>query len=161
MINIINPWLWLVPVAGLLLILLLWRFYGLGRHIQAGRARESFRLQHERLEKLFLEKASAAGTPRGLRWIGCVFGEEAEFARERKTGLVVALVGVTINFEAIEGGDMEGLPAVSLPRMGSAVLHFVRGQWTTLGRAIFNLGPHEVLDHFASEYEPIHSAHHS
>src|SRR5260370_1276496 len=101
------PWLWLLPVAGLLFLLLVWWFYGLGREIQAERARELFRLQHERLEKLFLEKASASGLPRGLRWVSCTFGVEAEFARARRTRQIIALVPVTVQFEACEGSDME------------------------------------------------------
>jgi hypothetical protein len=150
--NDLEPWLWLIPFAGLLLFVLVWRFYRLGREIQAERARESFRLQHERLERIFLETASSSGLPRGLRWLSCVFGAEIEFAREKQTGRVVALVAATIEFEAIEGGDMEGLPAVPLPRQGTAVLRFVRGEWSTSGRLVFNLSPNETAQHFASEY---------
>jgi hypothetical protein len=154
--NWFDPWLLLVPIAGLLVLLLAWRFYGLGGAIQAERARELFRLQHERIEKAFLAKAASTGLPRGLRWISCDFSHEAEFARERSTRKIVALVAVTVGFEAIEGGDMEGLAAVPLPRHGSAVLHFVRGEWTTDGRVMFNLSPLQVLEQFASNYDPIH-----
>lgn len=148
-----NPLLYLVPAGGLLTIILLWWFYGIGREIQLERARESFRLQHERLEKLFFEKASSTGLPRGLRWVSCTLAPETVFARERKTRLVVALAPATIQFEAVEGGDMEGLPAVPHPRHGCAVLHFMRGEWTTTGRVIFNLAPVEVLQHFANDFE--------
>jgi hypothetical protein len=150
------PWLWLLPVAGLLFLLLVWWFYGLGREIQAERAREAFRLQFERLEKLFLEKAAASGLPRGLRWVGVAFAADTEFVRDRQTGKIVALVPVTVEFEAIEGSDMEGLPAVPLPRHGSAVLTFVRHEWTTAGRVLFNLTPGEVVERFPLEFEAIH-----
>ena len=156
--NGFDPRFLLIPVAGFVALLVAWRFYGLGRAIQAERARELFRLQHERWEKLFFEKAAATGLPRGLRWVGCVFANEVEFARERQTKRTVALVPVTIQFEAVEGGDMEGLPAVPIPRSGSAVLHFIGGEWTTTGRVVFNLLPPQVLDRFASDYEPLHSA---
>lgn len=151
----INPWLFLVPVAGLLTLIMLWWFYGIGREIQAERARESFRLQHERLEKLFFEKASSTGLPRGLRWVSSVFALHFDLAREKTTRQIVALVPVTVQFEAIEGGDMEGLPAVPVPRQGCAVLHFQRGDWSTSGRVMFNLDPAQVLEQFACDFERI------
>jgi hypothetical protein len=149
------PWLLLVPVAASVLFFLVWRAYGIGREIQSERARESFRLQHEHLEKLFLEQASGTGLPRGLRWISCVFAPAVEFACERKTKKIVALVPLTVQFEAIEGSDMEGLPAVPLPRQGTGVLHFALGEWTTSGRVVFNLSPHETLQQFAGQYAPL------
>ncbi len=154
-----NPWFLTIPIAIVPIILLLWHFYGLGREIQAARARESFRLRREHLEALVLEKASKSGIPRGLRWLACQFSSETEFAKARKTGQIVAIVGVMVEFEAIEGGDMEGLPAVPLPRQGCAVLQFARGEWTTAGRVIFNLSPHQVVEKFAQEYSWLAPAH--
>jgi hypothetical protein len=154
----IDPWLWLVPVGGLLGMFLLWRFFHLGRVVLAERARESFRLQQERLAALFLDHASKTGSPRGLRWVSCEFEEGVEFARERHSRRIVALVPVTVRFEAVEGGDMEGLPAVPLPRHGTALLNFVNGEWTASGRVLFNLLPRQVLDQFTSEYEPLPKA---
>jgi hypothetical protein len=150
--NDFNPWLFLVPVAGLLTLVMLWWFYGIGREIQAERVRESFRLQHERLEKLFFEKASSTGLPRGLRWRSCVFSPDALFGRDKASRQIVALVPVVIQFEAVEGGDMEGLPAVPVPRQGCAVLHFVRGEWSTTGRVIYNLEPAQVLEQFDGDF---------
>jgi hypothetical protein len=159
-VEAMNPWLWTVPVALLAIVVVLWHFYGLGREIRAARARESFRLQHEHLETIVLERASASGIPRGLRWLACRFSSETEFAKERKTGRIVALVAVTVEFQAIEGSDMEGLPAVSLPRQGCAVLQFAHGEWTTTGRVLFNLSPSQVVEKFAHDYTrlaPVHS----
>jgi hypothetical protein len=154
-----NPWLWTIPVAVLGIIFVLWHLYGLGREIRAARARESFRLRQEHLETLVLEKASASGMPRGLRWLTCRFSCEPAYAKERRTGRIVAIVGVTVEFQAIEGGDMEGLPAVPLPRHGCAVLHFGDGDWTCAGRVIFNLSPRQVLEQFAKEYTRLRTAH--
>jgi len=156
MIDWLSQWFVLLPLAVCVAGFLFWRFYGIGRAIQSERARELFRLQHERIEKSFLEKAASTGLPRGLRWVRCAFSEQSSFARERETGSIVALVPVTIELEAIEGGDMEGLPAVPLPRQGSAVLNFTRGEWTTSGRVIFNLSPEQVLQQFSTHYEPLH-----
>ena len=153
--NELNPWLFLVPVAGLLTLVLLWWFYGIGREIQTERARESFRLQRERLEIMFFEKASSSGLPRGLRWVSCAFTPDVAFARAKSGRHIVALVPVTIHFEAIEGSDMEGLPAVPHGRNGSALLHFQRGEWSTQGRVFLNLEPAQVLEQFAAEFDRI------
>src|SRR5437588_10070705 len=110
------PWLILggVALVGLIVCLaLLWRPVRLfGSQVRVERAREMFKLQRERLEAQFLKAAAASGKPRGLRWRDCQWENSVEFVRERKTGQIAALVGVTILFEAIPGGDMEGLPAV-------------------------------------------------
>jgi hypothetical protein len=150
--------LWLVPVALLLGLILffLWRpLRSLGKEIQVERARELFMLQRERLEAKFVTAASATGKPRGLRWKDCTFEGDVELARERQTGQLVALVPVTIQFEAIEGSDMEGLPAVGNLRNASAVFFFQRGQWLTVGKAVFNLNPVEVIQHFKNRYERV------
>ncbi len=149
-------WLWLVPLMVLIVLLLALRpLRLLGREIQVERARELFSLQRERLEADFLQAAAATGKPRGLRWKACEWGLQVEFARERQTGQLAALVGVTIQFEAIEGSDMEGLPAVGNLREASAVFFFQRGQWHTAGKAIFNLNPAEAIEHFKNNYKRI------
>jgi hypothetical protein len=149
-------WLWLIPLLVFIVLLLLWRpLRWFGREVQIERARELFSLQRERLEARFLTAAAATGKPRGLRWKGCEWANGVEFARERRTGQLAALVGVTIQFEAIEGGDMEGLPAVANLRDASAVFFFHRGQWHTVGKAIFNMGPTEAIRHFHNQYERV------
>jgi hypothetical protein len=152
-------WLWLVPVALVLALVVLFLFWrpirSLGKGIQHERARELFVLQRERLEAQFLTAAAATGKPRGLRWKDCEFEREIELARERSTGQLVALVPVTIKFEAIEGSDMEGLPAVGNLRNASAVFFFQRGRWLTAGKAVFNLNPLEVIQHFKNQYERV------
>ncbi len=152
------PWLFVgVALAvGLVVLLIVWRPLRLfGREVQVERARELFVLQRERLEARFLTAAAATGKPRGLRWKDCDFESDLELARDRKTGDLVALVPVTIQFEAIEGSDMEGLPAVGNLRNASAVFFFHRGQWLTVGKAVFNMNPGEALAHFAKQYERV------
>ena len=77
----------------------------------------------------------------------------AEFARECATGDLAALVGVVIQFEAVEGGDMEGVAAVGNLRNASAVFFFHDGRWRTAGKALFNLNPDEALMRLAHQYE--------
>jgi hypothetical protein len=153
-------WFWLGVVVSVVLIgTVAWlirhpvRFFG--REMRIERARELFRLQRERLQTLFLRTAAASGKPRGLRWKACHWDPGVEFVRERRTGHIAALVGVTIEFEAIEGGDMEGVPAVADQKNASAVFFFHRGHWGTVGKAVFNKNPDEAIQHFDKQYERI------
>jgi hypothetical protein len=149
-------WAAILAILGVVALLLVWRpLRRLGGDIQVERARELFLLQRERLEHRFLGAAMATGKPRGLRWKECVFERTVEFARDRRTRQLVALVSVTIQFEAVEGSDMEGLPAVSNLRNASAVFYFHAGHWHTAGKAVFNMNPGEALHHFRNQYEPV------
>jgi hypothetical protein len=153
-------WLWIILAAVLIalfvLALVIWRpLHTLGRGIQVERARELFVLQRERLEARFVTAAGSTGKPRGLLWKDCAFEDSLELARDRKTRQLIALVPVTIQFEAIEGSDMEGLPAVGNLRNASAVFYFHRGHWLTDGKAVFNLNPAEVIKHFHNQYERV------
>jgi uncharacterized membrane protein len=105
------------------------------------------------LQRRFFEAARASGKPRGLRWKSCEWSGAVEVAREKRTGDLAALVGVTVGFEAVEGGDMEGLPAVGNLRNASAVFFYHRGGWHTTGKAVFNLNPDEAIERFAAGYE--------
>jgi hypothetical protein len=150
-------WLILAALAIAAVAALLWRrpLRHFGRQVNLERARESFRLQRERLEAKFMEAAAATGKPRGLRWKGCQFDGGTEFVRDRKTCEIAALVGVTIEFEAIPGGDMEGVAAVGNLRNASAVFFFHRGLWQTVGKAVFNMNPGEAIEHFKNQYERV------
>lgn len=152
-------WLWLVPVVVIVLLaiaLIVWRpFRAFSREVQLERARELFLLQRERLEMHFVKAAAASGKPRGLRWKDCEWESEVVFARERQSAQLAALVSITIQFEAVPGGDMEGLPAVGNLRNASAVFFFHRGHWHTVGKAIFNMNPDEAVNHFKNQYERV------
>jgi hypothetical protein len=128
-----------------------WRWLRGGPNVP--QARVLFVRQREHLEAKFFEAASRSGKPRGLRWKACDWQSGVVFARELATGKLAALVGITIRFEAIEGSDMEGLPAVGNLRHASAVFFFDHGKWHTVGRAIFNLAPDEALEHFKNQYQ--------
>jgi hypothetical protein len=132
-----------------------WRRFARGPNVE--QARQLFQQQRERLELLFFQAATASGKPRGLRWKAIDWESSIEFARERASGRLAALVGVTIQFEAVEGSDMEGLPAVGNLRNASAVFFFHGGRWHTTGRTVFNLNPDEALAHFQNLYERLPS----
>jgi hypothetical protein len=139
------------------IVALLLFFWGVGRVSQGRkkRAREVFHLQREKLQEEFFDAAAISGKPRGLRWKACQWSDMIEWVRDRKTGQIHAFVGVTISFEAIAGGDMEGVAAVGNLRNASAVFDYWNGQWSTQGRAIFNLNPDEAVEHFKAGYERI------
>lgn len=120
------------------------------------RAQKLFHLQRERLEHRFFELAAASGKPRGLRWADCDFADEVTYARGRdRRAELQAFVAVTIRFEAIEGGEMEGVEAVGNLRAATAVFRFEEGEWRTDGRAIFNLNPAEAIDYFHESLQRI------
>lgn len=111
-------------------------------------ARQLFHLRREVLELRFLNAAARLGSPRGLAWEDCRFEDEAVFATDPGTGQLRAFVGVTVQFRAIEGGGMEDNPNVDAPRAATAVFLFDGRQWTTEGRAVFNLSPLETVERF-------------
>lgn len=116
-------------------------------------ARETFQLRREWLEADFVRQASASGKPRGLHWVDCDFEDSVEFARERKTGRFRALVGVTISFEAIEGGGMEDVEAVANSKAATVVFRLDGPEWQADGRAYFNLSPLQTIEHYNQELE--------
>lgn len=117
------------------------------------RACKNFLPQREHLEAAFLQSARLTGKPRGLYWKGIDWNDAIVFVRERNTQTLHALVPVVIHFEAIEGGDMEGVEAVGLPRAATAVFYFSKGRWKTGGRVLFNLNPSEALERFHKQFE--------
>jgi hypothetical protein len=151
----------LVVVGTTIAVFLAWRpLRHLGREIQVERARELFRLQRERLEPQFLRAAAATGKPRGMRWQECVFEGNVEFARDRVTRQLIALAPVTIRFEAVEGGEMEGVAEVARLKSATAVFYFQAGQWLTAGKALFNHNPGDALRRYRAQYEPVASGVH-
>ena len=131
-------------------------FYLLNRRGNAQKVDDAiaeFHRRREWLEADFLTAATASGKPRGLRWSEVDFENGVTFARDRANGQLRAFVGVTIGFEAIEGGGMEDVEAVSNLRTATAVFRYVEEKWVTDGRTLFNLGPAEAILHFQHELE--------
>ena len=125
------------------------------RELRVTNQRSGFMRRREWLEAKFLQTAGARGTPRGLEWVDCDFDDAVSFARDRRTGELTALVAVAIQFRAIEGGGMEHVEAVANQKAASAVFRFREGQWTTEGRAIFNLNPIEAIEYSRQELERV------
>ena len=162
-----NMWLdGAVLGAGLAVIvgLLAWKF-GAARmqpwkprqktQVNLEHARKQFHLRREWLEASFLTLAAQSGSPRGLQWVDCEFENDVSFARDRNTGRLRALVGVTISFEATIGGGMEDNPNVSNLRAATAIFYLDGEAWSTTGRALFNLNPEQAIERFGQELEHV------
>jgi hypothetical protein len=145
---------WLLIFA---LVIIAWLVWGLYRRAlvarRIGRSRRAFERQRGVLEHKFCAAAEATGKPRGLAWKKCDFHGPFILARDRANGELVGLIGVTIRFEAIEGGGMEDVAAVGNLRAATAVMQWSGHEWTTEGRAVFNLEPREVLDRYRENLE--------
>jgi len=125
------------------------------RQREARQAMRLFRLQREHLEAKFFDLAGSRGIPRGLRWLDCDWQNDVTFARDLSSGLLTAFVAVNIRFEALEGGDMEDVEAVSTIRDAAAVFHFQKGRWGTGGRPLFNMNPQDAVERLQGQFEPV------
>ncbi len=151
-----EPWQWITAAAVVLTVVgvsLALYLRKRPRRWTVERARKLFHLRREWLEARLLTLAGQSGKPRGLEWTDCDFEDEVSFARDRHTGQLRALVGVTIKFRAIEGGGMEDNPNVERLKAASAVFYFDDDEWSTDGRVLFNLNPAQAIHHFRQELE--------
>lgn len=112
-----------------------------GRGRKPQRLLDDFGRHRQELQQSCLAIASAAGKPRGLKWSKCVWLETLALVEEPSTGIVTLFCGVNLSFEAIEGGDMEDVEAVSMVRDATAVFHHQNQRWGTGGRVLFNMSP--------------------
>src|SRR5262249_47039721 len=156
------PWVFvafflLLGTVAVLAIAVLMKLYRLWRRrpLSIAERRERFQHQREHLEADFLRAATASGKPSGLRWKRCDWERDFVLARDKRSRELTALGGVNIQFEAMEGSEMEGLPAVGNLRHASGVFFFRGGRWRTVGKAVFNLNPGETLEHFKGQYERV------
>ncbi len=123
------------------------------------RAQRDFHHQRELLEARFVERAGSTGKPRGLRWTDVDFDDDVIYARDRRTRRLKALVAIEVSFEAIEGGGMEDVEAVSNVRAATAEFLHDGERWTTEGRVFFNLAPSATVKYLATDLELVAEEH--
>ncbi|MFC1757720.1 hypothetical protein ACFL2H_03000 [Planctomycetota bacterium] len=123
--------------------------------VDASFARSRFSERREWLEADFFKLGSQSGSPRGLRWAGCDFDNDVSFAIDKRTGELTALTAVGIQFEAIEGGEMEDVEAVANEKAATAVFRFDGQKWQATGKTVFNLSPVETIEYYQNELETI------
>lgn len=75
--------------------------------------------------------------------------------RERSNGQWWMLSGVNLSFEAIVGGEMEGVEAVSMLREACAVFAWLDGGWRATGRTLFNMDAQRAVIHLLETHEPV------
>ena len=130
------------------------------RHAEKlARACRDFHRQREPLEARFIERAAASGKPRGLRWVDVEFDDDVLYARDRRSRRLKALVAIEVSFEAVEGGGMEEVEAVSRIRAATAEFLHDGDRWTTQGRVYFNLAPAAAVKYLASDLELVAEEH--
>ncbi len=151
-------WIWGLGIGVTLLAVIAFTAVPLARRWQRNEARRATKLFHQQrelLEAKFFDMAQSNGKPRGLRWLDCDWFDTVTFARDRNSGLLAAFVGINIHFEAIEGGDMEGVAAVDTVRDAVALFHFHQGKWGTGGKALFNMNPQEAIERLVAQFDPL------
>jgi hypothetical protein len=133
-----------------------WRTWRRGkRRMDEERAAAGFARMRVKLQEDFRAAADVSGKPRGLRWKSCDFQDAVLLARDKANGELIGLAAVTIAFEAIAGGAMEDVEAVGNLRAGTAILTWKGNEWTTAGRAVFNLEPRQVLEQYRESLNPV------
>jgi hypothetical protein len=125
-----------------------------GRPADPAAAAERFRGGRDALLGAFLGAARATGLPRGLTWESVEPAGEPLLVRDQSGGLV-ALVPVVVRFEPVPGSEMEEVPQAREPRTVTALFTFERGAWQTVGRAVFNLSPAQVVEKRGGRYVPV------
>lgn len=143
-------------VLGLFLTVLVVRPLQVARRAERlARQQRDFRRQREQLEAKFIDRAAASGKPRGLRWSDVSFEDEVFYARDRRTRGLKALVAIEVSFEAIEGGGMEEVEAVSNVRAATAEFLHDGTRWYTDGRVFFNLAPKGLVRYLHADLESV------
>lgn len=125
------------------------------RDAEREKAQQIFYRRREWLEAKFMQIAGSRGSPRGLEWVDVEYDNEVSFARDRRTNELTALVGISIQFEATPGGGMEEVEAVANRKAATSVFRYRGGEWSTDGRAIFNLNPIEAIEYYHQELESV------
>lgn len=117
-------------------------------------ARRDFHRQRERLEAKFVQLGSYPANRDAPRWMDCDFEDDVAFARNRTTGELTALVGVSIEIEELDIPSARSGEETS-PRAATAVFRFLGNRWDTDGRAIFNFTPTEAIRFYQRDLEMI------
>ena len=156
---------WLIvtmAVAALLSVVAVWalRPVRLARGAERlARAQRDFHRQREQIEAKFIDLAAGTGKPRGLRWSDVHFDDDVLYVRDRRSRCLKALVAIEVSFEAIEGGGMEEVEAVSMVRAATAEFLHDNGRWMTDGRVYFNLLPSATVKYLGSDLELVAEEH--
>jgi hypothetical protein len=126
---------------------------------QLARIQRDFHRQREQLEAKFIDRAAATGKPRGLMWTKVTFDDDVIYVRDRRNRGLRALVAIEVSFEAVEGGGMEEVEAVSNVRAATAEFSYDGTRWCTAGRVYFNLAPAAAVKYLSADLELVAEEH--
>jgi len=129
------------------------------RRSDAAQILQSFDAERQNLQREFLAHAKASGKPRGLTWKTCEWLSTFTLTYDQQTDMHTMFCGVNVSFEAIEGGDMEGVEAVAMVRDGSAVFHRQGNRWGSGGRVLFNVSAADAAETIASNQTLLRTSH--
>lgn len=113
-----------------------------------------------RMEQEFLAAAAATGKHRGILWNQARFHNSALLVRDRATGDIYALVGISIApptsaSNAVVRGGMEDVHSASNVRCVTGMLEWKSQRWTTAGRVLLNLEPPAAVVRYADSLDLI------
>lgn len=107
------------------------------------------------LQQDFFALAAQSGKPRDLRWVSGEWLDELLIVVDEESQLIIAFASINIGFEAVEGGEMVDVEAVSTIRDGTAVFHFQDEGWGSAGRVVFNMSPAKAAVHMIPDADTV------
>lgn len=115
-------------------------------------ARDSFRMQREWLEARFLTVMARTSPPDRLRWEDAHWHDEVLWARDRKSRVFLALIGVHFREPGPSGfeDERDDLP----PRHATALFEFRKGRWHAEAKLLDELRPDEAVL-LGQRFEPV------
>ena len=149
----------LAVLAGTAIVVALRPIRAARRAEQLARIQRDFHRQREQLEAKFIDRAAASGKPRGLTWTNVDFDDDVIYVRDRRDRSLKALVAIEVSFEAVEGGGMEEVEAVSNVRAATAEFLHDGTRWCTVGRVYFNLAPSATVKYLSADMELVAEEH--
>jgi hypothetical protein len=149
----------LAVLAGTAIVVALRPIRAARRAEQLARIQRDFHRQREQLEAKFIDRAAASGKPRGLTWTNVDFDDDVIYVRDRRDRSLKALVAIEVSFEAVEGGGMEEVEAVSNVRAATAEFLYDGTRWCTAGRVYFNLAPSAAVKYLSADLELVAEEH--
>jgi len=149
----------LAALAGTAIVVALRPIRAARRAEQLARIQRDFHRQREQLEAKFIDRAGASGKPRGLMWTNVAFDDDVIYVRDRRNRSLKALVAIEVSFEAVEGGGMEDVEAVSNVRAATAEFLYDGTRWCTAGRVYFNLAPSAAVKYLSADLELVAEEH--
>ena len=107
------------------------------------------------LQQDFFALAAQSGKPRDLRWLSGEWLDELLIVADEENQLISAFASINISFEAVEGGEMVDVEAVSTIRDATAVFHFQDEGWGSAGRVVFNMSPPKAAEHMTPDADTV------